>query len=457
MPVHTLFQGRTPKESESITDCQDYFAIDKEKACFAIADGSSQSFYPAIWAELLVDHFCHNPELSGDNWRAWLEPIQAHWLTEVKYRVDKAKFQGKPVWIEGFNGLSMQRSATSTFVGIQFQQDRMSACVVGDSCLFILRNENLEGVYPIQRSEDFNDRPEYFASYPKDNHFQPRFLNIELDRDEFSTIFLILATDALSEYILRCLEQEECIFPTLLKIRSQHDFENFVKNARHSNSTLTMKGDDVTLMVLGLDIDNSLTEPRFDIDNSLSEPKLSRSSPEYYKPLSSDNANLSDKKIIERLKYQKLILALLLLFATFWILWDFIAAKISIGPRPIQIKEISPAKPLETLPKSTVIYKDENLTKPLIQLIANLNNVKISQVRGNSYKVEVDLYAHKDTSIEQTCRHPLITLSERLRSSPYKDTPKNLVGTLQEQASFKNISQPDTEWCMVRFEGFIKK
>jgi len=51
MLVNCLFSDRTPKESESITDCQDYFEISEAKRCFAIADGASQSFYSAIWAE----------------------------------------------------------------------------------------------------------------------------------------------------------------------------------------------------------------------------------------------------------------------------------------------------------------------------------------------------------------------------------------------------------------------
>jgi len=144
MPVHHLFSGRTPKESESITDCQDYFEINEARGCFAIADGASQSFYPAIWAKLLVQHFCENPEISASNWETWLEPIQAQWLAEVRSRVETSKSKGKPTWIEGYNGLNMRRSATSTFIGLRFNEDKIKACIVGDSCLFIFKNKKLE-------------------------------------------------------------------------------------------------------------------------------------------------------------------------------------------------------------------------------------------------------------------------------------------------------------------------
>ena len=61
--VRIVFRGKTPKENENPTDCQDYLDANEANSCFAIADGASQSFYPSIWAELLVDNFCQNPEI----------------------------------------------------------------------------------------------------------------------------------------------------------------------------------------------------------------------------------------------------------------------------------------------------------------------------------------------------------------------------------------------------------
>ena len=42
--VIPIVSFKTHKESETMSSCQDYFQIDTEKNCFAIADGATQSF-----------------------------------------------------------------------------------------------------------------------------------------------------------------------------------------------------------------------------------------------------------------------------------------------------------------------------------------------------------------------------------------------------------------------------
>jgi serine/threonine protein phosphatase PrpC len=245
MPVRLIFTGKTYKENESITDCQDYFQINKDANCFAIADGASQSFYPSIWAKLLVDNFCQNPDIDRENWKDWLKPIQEKWLLDIEERVEKAKAENKPTWVESYNGLNARRSATSTFIGLQFTKDRVKVSIIGDSCLFILNKKQLEKAYLLESSIDFNDRPEYLASYDKDNHFEPKVFYRDLQDD----IYLILATDALSEYIFKGEEHKESIFPAILNISEEQHFQDFVESARNRDS-IKMKNDDVALIVL---------------------------------------------------------------------------------------------------------------------------------------------------------------------------------------------------------------
>ncbi|BCU12447.1 protein phosphatase 2C domain-containing protein [Microcystis aeruginosa] len=244
------FSHRTHKEMETISGCQDNFSYNEAKNCFAIADGATQSFYSSIWSKLLVDYFCKNPQIDKNNWQEWLKPIQQKWLEKVTAELGKAKSDNNPAWIEIQNCLSRFESATSTFIGLQFLENQAKVSIVGDSCLFIFQGDKLIKTYLLQKSADFNNRPGYFGSYPKNNNdYKPEFLDIELKYKQPSDkLYFVLATDALAEYIFKYTEQQRDreILTTLLTIQ---EFENFVKSARHDN-TIKMKNDDVTLMIL---------------------------------------------------------------------------------------------------------------------------------------------------------------------------------------------------------------
>ncbi|MFM6621782.1 MAG: hypothetical protein ACKPJO_30665, partial [Dolichospermum sp.] len=277
MSIELIFSGRTHKENESINDCQDYFQVNLENNCFAIADGASQSFYPSIWAELLVNHFCKNPDINQNNWQDWLQAIQGKWSQDVKQRVTKAKSDNSPVWITNGNLLNALVAATSTFIGLQFIGDQVKGSIVGDSCLFIVEGDQLSKKYQLiqtfllKKSKDFNDSPGYFASYKKDNNFTPHDFKIPLNHEKSpKNIYFILATDALSEYIFKCTEHENNIFETLLDISSQEIFENLVASARNSDN-IKMKNDDVTLLILSIpdrSIDQSFLQPRHEIQGN---------------------------------------------------------------------------------------------------------------------------------------------------------------------------------------------
>ena len=333
MSVILIFRGKTHKENENISDCQDYYQTSIKDNCFAIADGASQSFYPSIWAELLVNHFCKNPDIfcknpdingiydlyflaiikllndqnyqylrvfnyyfhtliyqrqiNQKNWKDWLQPIQEKWLVEVKQRVIKAKSENSPVWVTNQNRFNSRESATSTFIGLQFIGDKVKFSIVGDSCLFMVEGDQSSQKYKLiktfllEKSKDFNDFPGYFASYEKDNNFTPCDFKIPLKRwkkprgeKSQKNLFFILATDALSEYIFKCTENKNDIFKTLLNISSQETFEDFVASARNSDN-MKMKNDDVTLLILFIPdrgIDQSSLQLRDEIEET---PKVS--------------------------------------------------------------------------------------------------------------------------------------------------------------------------------------
>lgn len=286
------FSDRTHKEMETISGCQDNFSYNEAKNCFAIADGATQSFYSSIWSKLLVDYFCENPQIDKNNWQEWLELIQQKWLEEVRAELEKAKSGNNFAWIEIYNGLERSKSATSTFIGLQFIENQAKISIVGDSCLFIFQGDKLIKTYLLQKSADFNNRPGYFGSYPKNNNdYKPEFLDIPLKYEQDSDkLYFVLATDALAEYIFKYTEQQRDILTTLLTIQ---EFENFVKSARQDD-TIKMKNDDVTLMILEVSDGEIVSLPtQTRKENQKNPPIILPSSNENKQPFNEDKNNSS--------------------------------------------------------------------------------------------------------------------------------------------------------------------
>ncbi|MBO1070766.1 MAG: protein phosphatase 2C family protein [Dolichospermum sp. DEX189] len=287
MSISLIFHGRTQKEKENLSDCQDYLETNTEKNCFAIADGASQSFYPSIWAELLVKHFCQTPEINQDNWQDWLQPIQEKWFAEVEERVIKARAENSPVWVTNQNRFNFRESAASTFIGLQFIGDLVEVSIIGDSCLFVVEDDKLIQAYLLDNSTKFNNLPEYFASRSKDNNFSPQCFNLHLiQKKSTNNLYFILATDSLSEYIFKCVEQKNNIFRTLIGISSDSEFEKFVISARNSEN-IKMKNDDVTLLILSI--------PNRSIDHQSSLQSTDKVEGNTKDVLSSSNEQSGDK------------------------------------------------------------------------------------------------------------------------------------------------------------------
>lgn len=493
MQIIPVFSGRTQKESESLTDCQDYFSENVENGSFAIADGASQSFYPSIWAELLVKRFCQNPVIDQENWRDWLKPVQQLWLKEVEERVRQAKAENRPTWIEGQNGLNAQRSATSTFIGLHFTQEEAKVCIIGDSCLFVLENNQVK-THLLKSSADFNDRPEYFASYVKDNHFQPTSFTISLEKKTSETmqeVYFILATDALSEYIFRCLENNIDIFQPLLQISSQSDFKAFVASARSSN-LVRMKNDDVGLMVLNLigDTKHMGKLPKelgtqfklYQEIQSNSKPEISQltnnreehsekenlipfiakkvlspfkrqessSHSNSKKPAQSDIRNLAAKEI-QSLKQQRAILGILVFLLSFFTLIN------TINRSKIDENDLNDVK---TLPEGEKIYQNQELGKILMPSLSREVTVFILDEGENWIRFQIDVYAwESEISPCLGCSEREIEIKSKatLRILPGQNF-NDVLGQLAEETKFEKIGRSSkANWYKIKFVGYAKK
>lgn len=241
-----IYPFKTHKKAENPDDCQDALKVNKEHSRYAVADGATLSFFPKCWATLLVRHFCEMPYpfLSEDRWKEWLVPIQEEWYKRVKERV-KARNQFYLT-----NSFNAREPAIATFIGLEIDktEGKWQAMIIGDSCLFHKSHSGFKS-YLIERSEDFTNHPEAFASFPERNHYNPKFVGGEIQSGDM----FILATDALAKWIVQHEEANQVkeALNQLKGIKTDEQFYSFVDLAR-DNENIRLINDDVTLMLISI-------------------------------------------------------------------------------------------------------------------------------------------------------------------------------------------------------------
>ena len=242
----------TCKKGDTSADCQDAAELNKDRARYAIADGATRSFFPKTWAEILVKAFCEETTLSleQESWKEWIEPLRQRWLEQVTSTVQETKR------FISVDRLSKSESAASTFVGLEIDPKKSvwKAMIIGDSCLFHIRDSKLKESYLIKKSEDFTNRPDIFASFAKDSLSEPTFRTGQVKTGDI----LILATDALAKWIIQHEEKGKFndALKRLIKIEanSEKQFNDFVEEARETDG-IRLVNDDVALLLISVKSD----------------------------------------------------------------------------------------------------------------------------------------------------------------------------------------------------------
>src|SRR5262245_52099325 len=143
-----------PKRGNLASEYEDAHRAAPDQGRFAIADGASESWYAGVWARLIVDEYVVNPVTPAEQWEAWLPPVQERWLRAIS---------GRPVPWYGED--KVREGAFATFLGVDIgiagcdDHPRWEAVAVGDSCLFVVRDGQLQEAFPIKQSADFGNEP----------------------------------------------------------------------------------------------------------------------------------------------------------------------------------------------------------------------------------------------------------------------------------------------------------
>ena len=240
--------GNRPEECEDASRVvypQRIGAAGRRLARAAVSDGASESAFAGEWANALTNAFASRPpDLSGlteDAFNAWLAPAQDDWHSDVPW--DRLPWHGEA---------KARAGAFATLLGLTVGaapdgSHRLSwqAMAVGDSCLFIVRDDRLWLSFPLEDAAEFDNNPALVCSNPANAGELGEELRSQSGSCAAGDIF-ILATDALACWFLARNAAGERPWETLLALDSS-EWDDWVGEQRQAGS---MRNDDTTLVVI---------------------------------------------------------------------------------------------------------------------------------------------------------------------------------------------------------------
>ncbi len=240
------------KTAERYADCFDRYGINQETNKFAISDGVSKSFFPGIWAELLIDFFLNNKSRIHIGDTKPYKMIQSKWVEKVEEIVKKPnqKYFVRNFFIQG-------RPAAATFVGLHFFIEdnafQWEAFALGDSFLFFIPEQikNIENnfkkvtILSSKKDFEFNNFPDFFDSRNVISKGRTKRKSGVLSNGTF-----YLMTDALSEWFIT---QKQKALDEISKWENQDDFEKSIIQLRKDN----LQNDDSAILIISIENDNS--------------------------------------------------------------------------------------------------------------------------------------------------------------------------------------------------------
>lgn len=283
------------KTAEKFVDCFDRYGYNLINNKFAISDGVSKSFFPDIWAELLVENFIHSVDRVDLSDFYSYKILQNEWVKRVGKIVVKPdqKYFVKNFFIEG-------RSAAATFVGLHFFKEenilKWEAVALGDSFLFFVPDNDNNQILYFSSKEDlyFNNFPDFFDSRNVNNKGKIKQKKNELKKGTF-----YLMTDALAEWFI--INTDKAI-NIINQWQTQNDFEDSIKKMRMEN----LNNDDSTILKIVVEEDyvNDIQYGLIDITNynDLLEKERQETIEESYVPEKLETDTLFEESLINNKK-----------------------------------------------------------------------------------------------------------------------------------------------------------
>lgn len=234
------------RSSYTFEHIQDKYALNTEKKCFALADGTTQSFRSEEWAKMLTRQFTNNPTFDPALLtESFKESIQCFKGLPFEFDKNPAK--------ASLEKAKMQQGGTSTFIGIQFSEPcQFNLISCGDSNLFKIGvNEQFDAL-PHSNLEAL-DSNKYYINTEKlaNDKIPPSYFKVTKAPYQEGDIF-ILATDALSRLFLKKPE-------VAIKIISIKSFDELRQFCLAYWDNRQLEEDDISAIVIHTDAPDKVT------------------------------------------------------------------------------------------------------------------------------------------------------------------------------------------------------
>ncbi|MFG1619007.1 hypothetical protein ACGFI3_40165 [Nonomuraea wenchangensis] len=233
--------------------------IDVTTLRIALSDGASESVLAGPWAKTLVEHFVAVPPEVIDSPKVFgHEAVRAtvSWETTLGDYVVRREAEGRP--IKWYEQPKLDRGAYATLLAVGFRplqegepadpadKGRWSAAVIGDCCVFHVREGALVAAFPVTESEGFSTNPDLLNSRNQDSSLISRRVVMKAgslrQQDD-----VYLCTDAVAAWFLREVEHGGRPWETFKDLGTDDGlrFSDFVQEERASGR---MRNDDATLI-----------------------------------------------------------------------------------------------------------------------------------------------------------------------------------------------------------------
>lgn len=245
----------THKRGETYSDIQDSIGVDEQTQRFAISDGVTNSFIPQVLSKILTNAFVS----SGI---AGFPPPNLHEL----FTIERGAYLNSLDEDQRFLQEMVEeefKDAAATFVGVEISDNLIKWIVIGDSCLFILPDNGSLSCYCSNESHADNENKIHvvFDSHParilSNGQTKGRIVQGKL---EFAPCWIILASDAMSAWIVEAYNNKRNPASLLSELSDNEDFERFVDKEYKEGR---LKSDDESVVLVRLNGQQGLNEPGY--------------------------------------------------------------------------------------------------------------------------------------------------------------------------------------------------
>jgi hypothetical protein len=219
--------------------------IDQKPSRFLIADGATQTSFSALWAKSLVEA-CSKTSLSEANFYQSVHSARETWLQS---------FEGKEIPWHATE--KVRQGAFCTLIWLEIHHSPLlpgntftwKALAIGDSCLFIARNQNIYLSLPIQNPDEFALSPTLIpTNLDRLSSIKGKIRSARGTLKQGDQIFL--ASDAFSAWIMKkspADDQQKNLVQLFNRISDLKSFSTWINSLRKTGE---MKNDDTTLIII---------------------------------------------------------------------------------------------------------------------------------------------------------------------------------------------------------------